>query len=58
VVFVIVADVAWWPALLIAVGSTAGGVLGARYGRRLPQNVLRALIVVIGVVAIVRLLVS
>ena len=58
VVFVIVADVAWWPALLIAIGSTVGGVLGARYGRRLPQNVLRALIVVIGVVAIVRLLVS
>jgi uncharacterized protein len=58
VVFVLVAEVAWLPAILIAVGSTAGGLLGARYGRRLPQNVLRALIVVIGVVAIVRLLLA
>ncbi|GIJ46386.1 UPF0721 transmembrane protein [Virgisporangium aliadipatigenens] len=58
VVFVLVAEVAWLPAILIAVGSTAGGLLGARYGRRLPQNVLRALIVVVGVVAIVRLLIA
>jgi hypothetical protein len=41
---------------LIAAGSIIGGVVGARYGRRLSPNALRALIVVIGVVAIVRLL--
>jgi uncharacterized membrane protein YfcA len=56
VVFVIVADVAWAPAGLIAAGSVLGGQLGARYGRRLPAPVLRGLIVVIGTAAIVRLL--
>jgi hypothetical protein len=55
-VFVIAAQVAWAPAGLIAAGSTLGGLLGARVGRRLPPGVLRAVIVVVGVVAIVRLL--
>lgn len=55
VVFVLVAEVDWWVVLLIAVGSAAGGVLGARIGRRLPPAVLRALIVVVGLVAVVLL---
>jgi hypothetical protein len=56
VVFVIAAHVAWNVAGLIACGSIIGGVLGARYGRRLSPRALRALIVVVGIVAIVRLL--
>jgi uncharacterized membrane protein YfcA len=56
VVFVIFAHVAWLPAALIAVGSTIGGILGARVGRRLPESALRAVIVVVGVFAIARLL--
>jgi hypothetical protein len=56
VVFVFAAHVAWLPALLIAVGSSLGGILGARHGRRMSAPVLRALIVVVGVAAIVRLL--
>ena len=36
IIFAFVADVAWDAAALLAVGATAGGVLGARYGRRLP----------------------
>ncbi len=56
IVFVFAAHVAWAPAGLIAGGSVLGGVLGARIGRRLPPKVLRAVIVVVGVVAIVRLL--
>jgi len=56
VVFVFAAHVAWLVALLIAIGSTIGGVLGARYGRRLPPAALRAVIVVVGIFAIVRLL--
>jgi uncharacterized protein len=56
VVFVFSAHIAWLAALLIAVGSTIGGVLGARYGRRLPPSALRAVIVLVGVSAIVRLL--
>lgn len=55
VIFVFAAHVAWLPALLIAVGSILGGVLGAHGGRRLPEPVLRAVIVVVGVFAIVRL---
>ena len=55
VVFVIAAHVAWAPAGLIAAGSVLGGVLGSRYGRRLPPAALRGLIVVVGIVAIIRL---
>jgi uncharacterized membrane protein YfcA len=40
---------------LIAGGSIIGGVLGSRYGRKLPPNALQALIVVVGIIAIVRL---
>lgn len=46
----------WRVAGLIAVGSLLGGVIGARVGKKLPPNALRAFIVVSGVVAIVRLL--
>jgi uncharacterized membrane protein YfcA len=55
IVFVCVAHIAWLAALLIALGSTLGGMLGARYGRRLPEPALRGVIVVVGIVAIVRL---
>jgi len=41
--------------LFIAVGSFLGGLVGARVGRRIPPAALRGLIVVIGVVAIVKL---
>lgn len=40
---------------LIAVGSLAGGVIGSRIGRRLHPAVLRSVIVVVGCVAILRL---
>ena len=55
--FVVVApeQVDWAVAGLIAAGSLLGGVIGSRVGRRLPPNVLRAVIVVIGIVAIVRM---
>ena len=45
----------WWVVLYIAIGSFLGGVVGARVGRRIPPNALRALIVLIGTVAIVKL---
>ena len=56
VVFVLFAHIAWGAVALIAAGSTIGGQLGARVGRRLPAPVLRAVIVVVGVAAIVKLL--
>ena len=54
--FVVVADVDWLVVLLIAVGSTIGGQLGARVGRRLSPVALRITIVVVGVVALVAFL--
>lgn len=55
--FVIVApdQVDWLVAGLIAAGALVGGVLGSRVGRRLPPAVLRAVIIAIGLVAIVRM---
>ena len=55
VVFVVVADVAWEAVLLIAIGATLGGQLGARAGRRLPAGALRVVIVVVGIAAIAKL---
>jgi uncharacterized membrane protein YfcA len=57
-VFVFVADVDWLVVGLLAGGSIIGGVVGARIGRRLRPFWLRAAIVVVGTVAIVRLMVT
>lgn len=56
VYFMFAAHVEWAPAGIIAGASILGAQLGSRYGRRLPPSALRALIVVVGVSAIVRLL--
>jgi len=48
--------ISWAAAGLIAAGSLVGGFLGAHYGRRLSPNVLRAIIVVVGLIGLVRLL--
>jgi uncharacterized membrane protein YfcA len=56
VVFVLAAHLAWDAVALIAAGSTLGGQLGARVGRRLPAPALRAVIVVVGLAALVKLL--
>ncbi len=58
VIFVFVADVDWAVVGLIAVGATAGGLVGARVGRRLPPLALRAVIVVVGVVALTAFIVT
>jgi uncharacterized protein len=56
--YVVVANdrVDWRAAGLIAVGAILGGYIGARFGRRLPSAVLRAAIVVLGLIAIAVLL--
>ncbi len=55
VIFVFAADVDWGVAGLIAVGSVLGGLVGSHYGRRLDPNILRVLIVVVGLTAIANL---
>lgn len=52
IVYAIWADVAWEAAALIAVGAIAGGLLGAGFARRLPAPILRAVVVVVGIVAL------
>jgi uncharacterized protein len=47
----------WSVVALISCGTFLGGYLGAQFGRRLPPSVLRAFILVIGSLALVKLLV-
>lgn len=58
VVFLIVApdQVNWAVVGLIAAGSLIGGLIGAKIGRRLPPVALRAIIVVVGLIALAVLL--
>ena len=58
VLFIAVADVAWDAAALIAVGSIAGAWGGAHYGRRLPEEWLRRLVIVGGTIVAVILIVE
>ena len=50
ILFIAVADVAWEAAALIAVGSIVGAQVGARYGRRIPSEVLRWIVVIGGAI--------
>ena len=60
VIFIVVAPdrVNWLVAALIATGALLGGFVGARYGRRLSPVVLRRVIVVVGVLAIAKMVVA
>ncbi|MFD4996214.1 sulfite exporter TauE/SafE family protein [Streptomyces buecherae] len=51
VVFIIVADVSWAAAAVVATGATIGGLIGARIGRKLSPTVLRGIIVAVGLTA-------
>jgi uncharacterized membrane protein YfcA len=55
VLFMIVADPVWAVSGLIAAGSIAGAYLGARYGRRLPQEWLRRIVIVGGTIVAILL---
>jgi uncharacterized membrane protein YfcA len=58
VLFVFVADVDWRVVALIGVGSLIGGQIGATVGRRLPNSVLRVVIVIVGLTALAVFLLS
>lgn len=53
--FIAVTDVAWQAAGLIAAGAVLGGQVGAGIGRRVPQPVLRGLVVVVGLAAVIQI---
>ncbi|GAA2010654.1 sulfite exporter TauE/SafE family protein [Microbacterium ulmi] len=58
--FIVVATgyISWRAVALLAIGSTLGGLLGARIGRRIPSWLLRATVVVVGTIALVNLIVN
>ena len=58
ILFIFFAPVAWQPALLIAIGSTIGGQLGALVGRRLSPFALRSAIIAVGSIVAVKLLIG
>jgi uncharacterized protein len=57
VVFMITAHIDYTAAGLIAAGATIGGLIGSRVGRRLSPTLLRTVIVVVGVLAILKLVI-
>ncbi|CAA9369652.1 MAG: Uncharacterized UPF0721 integral membrane protein [uncultured Nocardioidaceae bacterium] len=52
IIFIAVADVDWTIVALIAGGSIIGAQVGVKAGRRMPAAVMRAFIIVVGVVAL------
>lgn len=58
VFFLFTSTVDWAAAGLIAVGSLCGGLVGAKVGRKLAPTALRAIIVVVGLAAVTKLLIS
>jgi len=58
VIFVVLAEPNWTYVAIIAVSSALGGQLGAQIGRRLSSVVLRGVIVVVGLAALAKLVIS
>ena len=58
VIFCFSAMVNWWVVLLIGISSALGGMVGSRFGRRIPAKFLRAGLVVVSLVAAVYLIVT
>lgn len=58
VYFIAAAHVAWAAALILLVASSVGGQIGAMLGRRIPGQVLRAVIAVVGTGVAIKLLVT
>jgi uncharacterized membrane protein YfcA len=58
ILFIAVADVAWEAAGLIALGSVVGAQVAARYGRRVPSQVLRWVVVTVATIVAVILILT
>jgi uncharacterized membrane protein YfcA len=56
--FVLFAPVAWFPVVIMALASLAGGHLGVQIARHLSNTLLRAVVILFGVAVAVKLLVS
>ena len=58
VVYIVLREVEWEPALLLLVGSYAGGFVGGRVGRGLSDEVLRRIVISVGLVVSAVLMVT
>jgi uncharacterized membrane protein YfcA len=58
VIYIVLGEVEWVPALLLLVASMAGGFVGGRLGRGLPDEVLRRTVIGIGLVVSAALMIS
>jgi len=58
ILFIVFADVAWEAVALVAIGAIAGGVLGARVGRRINPTLLRAVVVILAVGVSIKLMLA
>jgi len=56
--FILFANINWEAALLIAIGSTIGAALGASYGRLIPDEALRKVVITVGVTVAIVLFVT
>jgi len=56
-VFMFTAHIDYTAAGLIAAGAFIGGIVGSKIGRKLSPVLLRAVIVVVGIVAIIKLVI-
>jgi uncharacterized membrane protein YfcA len=52
VIFIFLAEINWLAVLILAISSFIGGIIGGKYGQRIPEQVYRVFIVVIAVAAI------
>jgi uncharacterized membrane protein YfcA len=56
--FLLVAPVAWEAAMLVAIGSIIGGQVGAVVGRRMPPELLRVAIIIVGSAVAIQLMLT
>jgi uncharacterized membrane protein YfcA len=56
--FIVFGHVAYGAAAILAAGAVVGGQVGASVGRRIPGELMRGLIIVVGVIVAVKLLVD
>lgn len=58
VIFISVGAISWPAAGILAISSTVGGYWGGRWARRLPESVLRGMVVAVGIVATTTLVIK
>lgn len=51
--FLFLAEINWGAVLILAISSFAGGLIGGKYGQRIPEPIYRWFIAAIGIIAII-----